>query len=154
MLKDLKNLDTKLRSLGYKPYSEISEGKAAIRRAKFPIKAMIAQLYDLSFLFTMFASVLIGGKHDAFEAEVLVIIYAVVGWAFLCKAVIQNGATIKANLFPYIAYGMFIYVFAKMKPIYRQNFTAFYGSVLLILFLVVSIDLAFKIFFKKRRNHD
>lgn len=152
-MKNLKDLDTRLRSLGYKPYCETSEGKTAVRRKKFPIKAMIAQLYDLSFLFTMFASVLIGGKHDSFEAEVLVIIYSVVGWAFLCKAVIQNGATIKANLFPYVAYGVFIYVFAKMSPIYRQNFTFYYGAILLILFLVVAVDLAFKIFLK-RRSHD
>lgn len=153
ILKEQNDLDTELRSLGFKPYRETSEGRAAIRRKRFPIKARIAQLYDLSFLFTTFASVLIGGKHDSFEAEVLVIIYSVVGWAFLCKAVIQNGITIKNNLFPYIAYGVFIYVFAKMKPIYRQNFTAYYGSILLILFLVVSIDLTFKIFLEKRRIH-
>lgn len=151
-MKDLEKLDKEIRSLGYSPYDELNEAKVTYRKKKYPVKAMISQLCDLSFLFTMFASVLIGGKHDSFEAEVLVTIYAIVGWAFLCKTVIQNGTPIKANLFPYISYGCFIYVFAKMKPTYRQNFTAYYGTILLALVIVVGIDIALKIYLHHRNK--
>lgn len=150
---DSRKMNKMLIALGYRPYSELTEAKVIVRKKKYPIKGMISQLYDFSFLFTMFSSVLIGGKHDSFEALVLVIIYSIVGWAFLCKTVIQNGSSIKENLFPYIAYGVFIYVFARMRPSYRQNFTAYYGLILLALILVVSIDLAFKFWRRERKSN-
>lgn len=148
---DSVNMEKILIALGYRPYSEFMEAKITVRKKKYPIKAMISQLYDFSFLFTMFSSVLIGGKHDLFEALVLLIIYSIVGWAFLCKMVIQYGSSIKDNLFPYITYGIFIYIFARMRPSYRQSFTGYYGLILLALILVISIDLVFK-FWRRSRN--